>query len=105
MKLTNNFSDETRELFIWNNECWWCGTNKPDALHHIVGRKSDRPLNAAPIHNFKCHIGNGKLDTFKNKNKLLNKTLIYLKQNGYKLTTEDKKFMEKHKKLYEYNKS
>ena len=101
--LTNDFTEETRELFFWNKECWICKGNNPDAMHHILGRVSASPLNCCPIHNFKCHIGNGKLATFDMKKILLEKTLNYLLENNYHLTSEDKKFMKKFKKYYEKN--
>jgi hypothetical protein len=100
--MKNNFTNETRDLFIWNDECWWCSQNHSDCLHHILGRISNSPLNAAPINNFSCHIGNGKLSLFETKQKLLKKTLEYLLDNGYKLTKEDKEFIKKFKKYYEF---
>ncbi len=98
--LKNTFTEKTRELFIWNNKCWICEQNKPDALHHILGRVSVSPLNACPIHNFKCHIGNGMLATFRMKSVLLKKTLKYLLNHNYKLIKEDKVFKEKFEKYY-----
>jgi len=98
--MKNNFSEETRELFIWNTECWWCGMSHVDCLHHILGRISDSPLNVAPLNNFDCHIGNGKLSQFENRKKFLNKTLSYLKSSGYILTKKDKIFMKKHSEYY-----
>ena len=100
MKLKNEFSQETRKLFIWNYICWWCGQNHIDCLHHILNRVSDSPLNAAPLSNFECHIGNGKLSTFEAKKKLLKKTLYFLLESDYKLTEEDKAFMGKYNKYY-----
>jgi len=99
--MNNNFTEETRELFIWNNECWWCKQNHWNCLHHVLGRSSNSPLNCAPLNNFQCHIGNGKLDTFDIKSKLLKKTLAYLLKNNYTLTTQDKLFMKKNKRYYE----
>ena len=100
MMLKNEFSEETRELFIWNKECWWCKKNHWNCLHHILGRISNSPLNVAPINNFDCHIGNGKLSQFEVKKNLLKKTLKYLKENGYVLTVKDKKFKMKYKQYY-----
>jgi hypothetical protein len=98
--LKNSFSEETRELFTWNEECWVCSENGWDCIHHILGRVSDSPLNCAPIHNFRCHIGNGKLATFAMKSKLLKKTLKYLLQKGYVLTEKDKAFKKKYFRYY-----
>lgn len=100
LELKNAFSEETRELFIWNKECWWCKANHWDCLHHILGRISDSPLNVAPLNNFVCHIGNGKLSQFDIKKKLLNKTLDYLLESGYSLTKKDKEFKKEHHIYY-----
>jgi len=40
-----DFSDEIRELFRRNHECWECGRNKMDALHHILGGEFEDLLN------------------------------------------------------------
>lgn len=97
----NNFINETRELFFWNEKCWSCGMNHFDCLHHILNRISNSPLNAAPINNIECHIGNGKLSTFEIQKKFLKKTLTYLLQTGYILTKNDKKFKKKYQRYYE----
>lgn len=100
--MNNNFSDETKELFIWNEECWYCGTNHADCYHHILGRSTpyaDSPLNCAPINNMDCHIHNGKLSLFEIKKKFLNKTLRYLLERDYILTKKDKMFMN-HNSMY-----
>ncbi len=72
-----------------------------DALHHIMGRTSSSPLNASPIHNIKCHIGNARLETDDKRSILLKTTLEYLLNENYTLTQEDKDFKEKHSYLYE----
>ena len=108
MKLNNPFSDKIRELFRWQYECWVCGKNQQDALHHIMGRGNKdskvntSPLNAAPIHNFSCHIENsGPLATDAMKGKLLRKTRQYLNDMDYELTELDREFIKKYKKIYE----
>lgn len=59
MKLKNPFSDETRQLF-WEARyrCWKCGGNGTNTggieLHHITGRDSSSPFNAAPLCK-RCH--------------------------------------------------
>jgi hypothetical protein len=98
--MNNSFTEETRELFFWNNECWYCGKNHIDCLHHILGRISDSPLNAAPLNNFECHIGNGCISTYDMKCKFLKKTLEYLLSKDYKLTKKDKEFKKKYFKYY-----
>ncbi len=96
--MRNEFSQETRFLFVDNYECWNCGRNQIDALHHILGRESNSPFNAAPIENFSCHIG----QSFSQEKtiKFLVKTYRYLIRHGYKPNQKDKEFLNKHKDLY-----
>src|SRR3990167_8781389 len=98
--MKNDFKEKDRELFFWTTGCWVCRKNHADCLHHILNRVSDSPLNAAPINNFDCHIGNGKLSLFETKIKLLKKTLDYLLENDYELTKKDRDFMKKYEKYY-----
>ena len=100
MRLKNPFKAETRELFIWNYDCWICDMNGWDSGHHILGRISSSPLNFCPIHNQKCHLGNGKLVTFEVRKKLLKKTYEYLKKSRYDFTSKDRSFIAKNKKYY-----
>lgn len=107
MKLKNGFSVDDRFLFIDNYECWICGRNSTDALHHIVGRGGPNSvvensiLNAAPVHNYECHINiHGKLMTREYQSKLLKKTLEYLESINYELTDTDKSFKFKYKNMY-----
>lgn len=100
MKLRNAFSQETRQLFEDCHECWWCGQNRWDAIHHILGRVSTSPLNCAPIHNLRCHIGNAALDGYDERCRQLQKTLSYLESTGYRLTEEDVAFIEKYQQYY-----
>ena len=99
-KLKNDFTEKTRELFFWNQKCWWCKQTHADCGHHILGRVSNSPLNYCPINNFICHIGNGKLSQFDVRKKLLKKTLEYLISTDYTLTKKDKEFKNKYKKYY-----
>ena len=101
--MSNSFSPETRDLFFWNNICWWCGKQHANALHHILGRISSSPLNAAPINNNECHLGNGVLSQFKTRKILLKKTLEFLKKENYKFTKEDLLFMKKFVQYYKYD--
>lgn len=98
MKLKNNFSQRTRELFMWNYECFVCGKNTWNALHHIKGRCSNSPLNAAPVCNDSCHINKGF--SYEDDKVLLQKTLKYLLKKGYKLTKKDEAFIIEHIKYY-----
>jgi hypothetical protein len=101
MKLDNEFTAETRSLFIWNYVCFYCGMSHSDCLHHILGRISNSPYNACPINNLKCHIHNGKLQTDEYRKMLLNKTKNYLDDEGYIPTKTDLEFLEKNKEYYE----
>ena len=101
--MTNDFTQETRELFIWNTLCWYCKRNHANCLHHILGRISNSPLNSAPLNNFECHINNGKLATDKLRSEMLVKTLMFLKTIDYQFTPEDIEFIEKHEYLYKFS--
>jgi hypothetical protein len=107
LNLPNNFSQGTRILFELFWTCFWCGSNRADALHHIVGRgnKEDdcesSALNACPICNQKCHLPNhGLLTTPKEQTKLLNKTYDFLVASDYTFTDKDARFLEKYANLY-----
>jgi len=98
-----NFSEKTRALFLYNYQCWICGQNTWDALHHIFGgefEEADSPLNAAPICNMTCHIGDGHHFTEEDKKMMCQKTLRFLLRNGYKLTKKDEKFILDHIEYY-----
>lgn len=101
MKLRNGFTEETRRLFMYNYSCFYCKQNGWDAGHHILGRVSNSPLNFCPIHNLKCHIGNGRLDGFEVQSKLLKLTKAYLEAENYRLTEQDREFLKKYSKYYE----
>jgi len=97
-----NFSQETRELFRNNYECWICGKNCWDSFHHCLGgnfEEADSVFNAVPICNATCHIG--KSFSEEEKSRLLKKTKEYLRIIGYELTKKDIKFLELKKRYYE----
>lgn len=103
----NNFSEETRLVFEGIYKCWYCGMNKADSLHHIVGRGNKEgdvessPLNACLICNHKCHLPNhGLLTTYAKQKKLLNTTYIFLKSKNYQFTDKDFDFIRKYSNLY-----
>lgn len=85
---------------MYDYTCCWCNQNHADALHHILGRVSNSPLNAAPIGNLSCHIGNYALDGFDVQARLLQRTYKFLMSEGYLLTSEDKEFKNKYEKYY-----
>lgn len=101
MKLRNSFTDTIRILFTDNHRCWRCGQNTWDSLHHIIGRDSNSPLNAAPLCNEKCHLYQGNLHIFEKEREYLERTYQFLRRNGYNLTPKDKTFMLKYKKHYD----
>ncbi|MFW5902973.1 MAG: hypothetical protein ACOCTT_03730 [archaeon] len=99
--MANSFSQEDRELFVWNDECWLCGKKHSDCLHHILGRVSSSPLNAAPLNNFQCHIDKEHiLGRTEIKREFLVKTYNYLKKQNYDLTKKDKEFIKNNKRFY-----
>lgn len=101
----NNFSQETRDLFIYNYRCWKCGMNTWDCLHHILsGEYSDSPLNAAPLCNAKCHIGGGHYFTEEETRGFLADTLEYLLLHQYTLTNRDKCFISANLAKYKASK-
>jgi len=91
--LLNPFSEKTRELFIWNYTCWETGLSLPLELHHIYGRISNSPLNAAPLSR-EAHE-RGDIHSRSKRTKYLNKTIKFLDAQGYKLTKKDKEFLKK----------
>lgn len=103
--MRNEFDKEKlKTWFTDNHTCFWCGESGFDAFHHILGRKSNSILNASPLHNEKCHIYNGKLNTQEARSILLCKTVFYLSFMGYSFSKEDTEFFNKYKSLYDYNK-
>lgn len=98
MKLNNPFSTETRWLFFDYQMCWICGSNGNGRggleLHHIVGRDSSSPFNAAVLDK-ECHE---KIKhTEKEESELFTKTFLILKQSGYNETHDDNLFIAKWK--------
>ena len=104
MKLKNDFSEQDRSWFLDNYECWICGKNKWDALHHVKGRGigdskvESSILNAAPVCNFTCHLG--RHFTEEENKIMLQKTLRWLLKKGYQLTNKDEQFILQYMKYY-----
>ena len=100
MKLEKPFSEKTRKMFFEEGKstpCFVCMLGNADSLHHILGRESDSPFNACPIHNNGCHFERAGMLS-KIKGKLLNRTFHFLENIGYVLKEDDIKFIEKYKK-------
>ena len=107
--MKNDFTQKTRDLFDQGGwaEDWEDGHNDADCLHHITGRSSNSPLNAAPLNNIRNHQPEGRssrnlpaISSFEAVSKYLNKTKDYLENIGYILTAEDLKFLEDNRKYY-----
>lgn len=103
----NSFDEIDRKTFddIW--ECFYCGMNTNDCLHHIVGRGNGDStcessiLNAAPFCNQKCHLPNhGLICTDEYRKKLLSKTYSFLLKRGYIFKEIDIEFLMKYAKFY-----
>jgi 5-methylcytosine-specific restriction endonuclease McrA len=96
MNLKNNFTEETRLLFIYCHSCFHCGKN-PIELHHIMGRESSSALNAIPLCPT-CHLKYG-IDKNK-KAPFLQKTIKYLLSQHYNFTAPDIAFYQQYRRLY-----
>lgn len=104
LRKNKDFSEDTRNLFCYNNECFKCGKNRWDVAHHTMGgdfEEADSPLNFCAIHNYPCHIG----WSFDDKMccKFLTKTLKYLIRIRYRFTQKDFNFIERFKDIYSLN--
>lgn len=99
MKLDNPFSTETRWLFHDYQECWVCGKNGNAGLelHHITGRGSSSPFNAAVLCK-ECHAPG--MHTLEEEKQLFTKTYILLIETGYRPTDDDWAFISKFMERY-----
>ena len=105
--MQNNFSPHTRSLFDmwWYCYSWETGTNDADCIHHILGRVSNSPYNAAPLNNFRDHQPEGRkglpaIHSFLVRKKYLISTASYLDSIDYIPTKKDLEFLETNKKYY-----
>ena len=91
------FSDETKELFMFNYKCWKCGKNSWNCGHHIAYKEvysfSNSPFNYAPLHNEPCHIGGGHQFTDEETINYLKKTYNFLRATSYSMTEKDSEFI------------
>lgn len=106
--MRNNFSQKTRDLFDFGGYCldWEDGCNDADSLHHILGRVSSSPYNAAPLNNKRNHQPEGRkklkhIHDDEVRKKLLLKTKKHLDSIGYKPNEKDLEFINNNKKYYE----
>jgi hypothetical protein len=106
--MQNEFSKKTRELFDLGGYMmsWETGRNNADCLHHIMGRASNSPYNAAPLNNRADHQPEGRkglppLSSQIIRCKYLKKTKRFLDSIDYNPTEEDLQFLEKYKSYYD----
>lgn len=107
MSSHNNFQEDAHFIFSDMWKCYWCGSNRADCLHHIVGRGNGDSkvesslLNAGAFCNHKCHLPHhGELRTKENVTKFLNETYNNLMKKQYQLTETDIAFLEKYAECY-----
>jgi hypothetical protein len=108
--LRNRFSSEVRHVWLYWYSCMFCGQNQQDVLHHILspsvrdyvdGNHNTSVFNSAPLHNFKCHIGN-EAWLGHNVRHLLNKVARSLLWDvGYTPNKLDLVFIHTYRHLYE----
>ena len=101
LRKDKDFSQNTRNLFVYNYECFRCGKNRWDVAHHICDgnfEEADSPLNFGCLCNYPCHIGWSFDD--KLTSKFLYKALKYLYFNKYKFTKKDISFIQRFYDIY-----
>jgi hypothetical protein len=108
--MNNEFTKETRSLFDMGGYCkdWEDERNDSDSLHHILGRCSNSPYNAAPLNNVRNHQPEGRknlgsIHSFEVRRKYLIKTKKYLDSIGYKPKPKDLEFLNTYKEYYVYS--
>lgn len=106
--MKNDFTKKTRELFDFGgySSDWEDGRNDADCIHHILGRVSSSPYNAAPLNNRRNHQPEGRkhlpaIHSFPVRSKYLNKTKRYLDSIWYTPDETDLAFLDINKKYYE----
>ena len=105
--MNNDFAKKTYDLFDYGGYCpnWENGMSNADCLHHILGRCSNSPYNAAPLNNKYDHQPEGRvglppLSSQIVRSKYLKKTKKYLDKIGYQPTPEDLEFLKANAKYY-----
>lgn len=96
MKLKNNFSEDTRNLFLYHQYCQNCMSNNMPSIHHIAGRLSDSPLNAVVL----CHDCHAKCGhSEEEETKYFKIAHTFHTRNDYQVTEEDKTFINNYPRL------
>lgn len=91
MKLKNNFSQKTRNLYLYSRNCWVCGrSDKGLEIHHVFGRVSKSPFNAAVVC-LECHSHMGHSQ--EERRMLLRRAVRFLAREKYEFTKEDTDFL------------
>ena len=105
--MKNDFSEKNRDLFDFGGYSidWEDGRNDADCLHHILGRVTNSPYNAAPLNNFRTHQPEGRkgllpLSSQTVRSNYLKKTKQHLEDVGYKPNEKDLEFLETNKQYY-----
>jgi len=102
------FKNEDR--YVWEGwwECYLCGQNTWNALHHIIstsdqiyipGDHNGSILNSAPLCNYPCHIGN-ESTLAKLIPDFLNRTKQYIENSDYELKPLDTAFLQTYPQHY-----
>ena len=109
--MKNTFPQWVYELFDrggYMNSLENYGENDADCLHHILGRCSNSPYNAAPLNNFRDHMPEGRmmqgLPSINSNNvrkKYLKKTKEYLDSIDYQPKLKDLEFLNKYNEYYQ----
>jgi len=99
VRLQNPFSEDTRNLFLYEYNCWTCGrSDRGLEIHHSLGRCNNSPLNAyltcPPCHS---HYNHNQQE----EARFLQKTIKWLLKQQYELTPKDIEFYQQNKHLYE----
>lgn len=104
--MKNPFTKETADLFDKGGyaEDWETGRNDATELHHILGRVSSSPYNAAPLNN-RSHSPEGRkglpaIHSFEVRKQYLERTKRYLESIRYQPTIQDEDFLRQNKKYY-----
>ena len=100
MQLKNNFTEDTRNLYLYKYDCDNC--NRSDRGlegHHLTGRNSNSPLNFSLACTV-CHRGYNHNE--EEEGQLFIKNLNYLKEIHYQLTEDDMKFLVDNPRLLKY---
>lgn len=104
MKLQNEFTTKTRQLFMDAWRCFDCGSNGNKrgglSLHHITGRDSNSPFNAAPLCGI-CHEKVGHTD--EEEKFYFANTIAHLIEQGFKPGDEEDRFIKDHMYLVHDN--